>query len=68
MKRRWLAMVAGAAAFGSVVSFVPAPTAHAAELVQVCITLNPRDVSVTIAGNTIINQHVDGQPRNCVGV
>jgi hypothetical protein len=69
MKRRWVATVAAAAAIGAVIGLVPASPAQAEEtLIRVCVTLNPREVSVAVAGNEIIGQSVPGQPRSCGGI
>lgn len=45
-----------------------APAAHAADLVQLCITLNPRAVYLTVAGQPLLGQIVIGTPKTCVGI
>lgn len=45
-----------------------APQAHAADLVQVCITLQDRALGVTINGHVILGQAIVGVPRTCVGI
>jgi hypothetical protein len=69
MKRKFFGMVAAAAAVGSVVGLVPMTAAHADPvLVNVCVTLNPRSLDVTINGHVLYSDGVPGNPRTCFGV
>ncbi len=67
MKRRSLAIVAAAAAIGAVGGLIPMTQAHSYEVVQVCVTVTPKFIGVTVNGNPI-GGPIAGMPRTCVGV
>ena len=68
MGRRMLGAVALAAGLGTAAAVIPATPAPAATLIQVCITLQPRNISVTLNGTPILGVPVAGTPRTCVGI
>ena len=59
--------VAAAGAVALVGLAVAAPPAHAADVIEVCLTVTPKSVSVTVNGE-VIGSPVVEQPRTCVGV
>lgn len=67
MKRRRLAFVAAAAAVGAVAGLIPMTQAQSYEVVQVCATITPKFIGVSINGHPI-GAPIAGAPRTCFGV
>jgi hypothetical protein len=58
-----LVSAAPAAALASTPSSSSSPA-----IIQVCLTVTPKSISLSINGTPIIGQSVAGLPRTCVGV
>jgi hypothetical protein len=67
MKRRRMAFVAAAAAVGAVAGLIPLTQAKSYELVEVCTTITPKFIGVSINGNPV-GAPFPGAPRSCFGV
>ena len=67
MRRALLLAVGCMVAVGSIVGATPAKAAEPV-LVKVCVTLNPKQIGISVNGMPLFRDVVVGAPRTCTGI